>query len=203
MNKQLQKKLQDAVKDFGLSEKAIEALVESASKGVADDASDEAIDAIVANFKGIAKAMQGEVTRKVQESKSKDDDPSKKGDKSGDGKGGDQGGDEPDWFKKYRKEQDDKYAALKKENDAFKSEKAANERKALISAKAKELGIPEFLMNRVSLADDADIEKELTDYKQELVNNSLLPKETGGGSASEDKKMQEDAESWAKSLPDA
>jgi ribosomal protein L19E len=200
MNKKLQEKLQDAVKDCGLSKDAISALIENASKGVADDASDDDITKIVENYTSIAKIMQGETTRKVQAVKNPSSDDSHKEGKD-DGK---DDGDEPAWFKKYQKEQDEKLQKLLDENEKMKAEKSAAERSALISTTAKKLGIPDYLMKHVSIKDDEDIEKTLGEYKQDLVNNSLLPKDSGeGGSAKQDKQMEEDAEAWAKTLPDA
>ncbi len=198
MNKKIYEGLQAAVKDYGLSKDAIDALAESASKGVADDASDDAIKTVVETYASIAKITQGEVTRKVQQSKQKSEDPHK-----GEEDGRQKHDDEPEWFKSYRKEQDEKLAAAQKEIEAYKTEKSKAERSELIKATAKELGIPEYLMKRVTFADDADIKKELAEYKQDLVNNSLLPKNSGGGRSSDVKEMQESAEAWAKSLPDA
>ena len=43
MNKKLLKTLQDKCKDFGLTEKAIEELAQSASEGLTDESSDEDI----------------------------------------------------------------------------------------------------------------------------------------------------------------
>lgn len=61
--------------------------------------------------------------------------------------------------------------AMKKENDTFKLEKAATERKNLIHAKAKELGIPEYRINEgFSIAEDAD-EAAITDYLTSVSNN--------------------------------
>ena len=61
--------------------------------------------------------------------------------------------------------------AMKKENDNFKMEKAANERRNLILSKAKDLGIPEYRINEgFSIADDAD-ETAITDYLTSVSNN--------------------------------
>ena len=70
-----------------------------------------------------------------------------------------------------------------------------------IAAKAKELGIPDFLMKRFSLADDADIDKELTDYKQELVTNSLMSADGADFMSSSEQAAKDDAKKWADSLP--
>ena len=57
-------------------------------------------------------------------------------------------------------------------------------------------------MKRFSIADDADIEQELKDYKQELVTNKLMPEDKADILSSSQKAMEDDAETWAKSLPD-
>lgn len=59
------------------------------------------------------------------------------------------------------------------------------------------------MVKRLHIADDADIDAELTNFKQELVNNSLMPK----GQAHEAGKVdltqaKEDAKTWAAGLPD-
>lgn len=62
-------------------------------------------------------------------------------------------------------------AAMQKENEAFKVEKATAERRNLILAKAKELGIPEYRINEgFSIAEDAT-EDAITDYLTGVANN--------------------------------
>ncbi|EKC66961.1 hypothetical protein OBE_05683, partial [human gut metagenome] len=63
------------------------------------------------------------------------------------------------------------------------------------------LGIPDYLMKRVSFAEDADLDKELADYKQELVTNNLMPKEQAHETGSSKEAMEADAKAWAESLP--
>lgn len=95
------------------------------------------------------------------------------------------------------------FDAIKKENDAFKLEKATADRKNLILAKAKELGIPEYRINEgFSIADDAK-EEEIVDYLTTVSNNIKafsLPsnKEVFPMSGAELKK--EEIDSIAKSL---
>lgn len=112
---------------------------------------------------------------------------------------GDDDPDEPAWFKAFRKSNQEQLDALKAENETLKAERTKAERTATIAAKAKELGIPEYLMKRVTLADDADVDAELTAFKQELVNNSLLPK-TGGLQTTSDAQIAADADAWLESL---
>ena len=205
MNKKLLKALQDKCKDFGLTDKAIEELAESASEGLSDESSDEDIEKAADSLVPYAKMMQGEITRKTRKQAPKPKTkPNTDGDGDGDGDGDDDedGKKMPKWFRDYKKQNDKAIKDLQDENSALKAEKAKGERAAAITLKAKELGIPEFLMKRVSLADDADIDKELKEYKQELVTNKLMPADKADILSSSQKAMEEDAEAWAKTLPD-
>lgn len=201
MKEKFKKELIQKTKDLGLSAKAIEDLVAIGINGLAEDASDEDITEKVDSLLPFAKAMQGEVTRKTQKSKSakkakskKEDDDDDDDDDDDEGKG-----DEiPNWAKAMQ----ETLNSLKAENESLKAEKAKAQRKADISAEAKKLGIPEYLMKRITIADDADITKELTEFKQELVNNSLLHKGAPVDEGKKEEAMKADAESWAKSLPD-
>lgn len=194
------------IKDMGLSEKAITELVELGIVGLKDDSSDEEITAKVDSIVPFAKAMQGEFTRKVQEAKQSQQSQkqSKKNEgedgNGGEGKKGEEGG-IPDWFRDYKAQNDAALAALKEENESLKAEGAKKEREAKISAKAKELGIPEFLMKRFSIAEDADYEQELLSYKQDLVNNKLMSADSAGEKGSSEQAIKDSAKSWAESLP--
>ena len=203
MNKKLLNTLQDKCKDFGLTEKAIEELAQSASEGLTDESSDEDIAKVADSLVPYAKMMQGEITRKTRKQAPKPKTTPKTDGDDGDGDGDDdEGGEMPKWFRDYKKQNDKAIKDLQDENAALKSEKAKGERSAAITLKAKELGIPDFLMKRFSIADDADIEQELKDYKQELVTNKLMPEDKADILSSSQKAMEDDAETWAKSLPD-
>lgn len=183
-------------KDMGLSAKAIEELAQLGIEGLEDNASSEAIEAKADSLVPFAKSMQAEITRKTR--KKPQPKPSKKEGEDDDDNGSE---DVPEWFKKQMESYDTRLQALQDENEALKAEKAKTTRATAIAAKAKELGIPEYLMKRVSFADDADIDKELADYKQELVNNNLMQKEQTHEPGSREAAMKEAAKSWAESLP--
>lgn len=98
------------------------------------------------------------------------------------GKGGGSGNnepnnDEPAWFTAYKEEQEERFNALKSESDTLKAEKAKTERMALITNKAKELGIPEWRVSEgFVIADDADeaaISSYLANIQQNLVTAGL------------------------------
>lgn len=199
MNTKLFEVLKTKCKSFGLTKKALEELTELASSELTDESTDEEIAAKADLLVPYAKAMQGEITRKTRKSSTK-----KQSEDEGDGE--DESDTEmPAWFKQYQQSNDQRIAALEKENNDLKAEKAATERATTIADKAKKLGIPEFMVKRIigSIAEDADVDAELANFKQELVNNSLMPK----GQAHEAGKIdltqaKEDAKSWAAGLPD-
>lgn len=199
MNTKLFEVLKTKCKSFGLTKKALEELTELGSSELTDESTNEEIAAKADLLVPYAKAMQGEITRKTRKSSTK-----KLSEDEGDGE--DESDTEmPAWFKQYQKNNDQRIAALEKENNDLKAEKAATERATTIADKAKKLGIPEFMVKRIigSIAEDADVDAELANFKQELVNNSLMPK----GQAHEAGKIdltqaKEDAKSWAAGLPD-
>lgn len=194
MNTKLREFLAEKCKKFGLGKKALDDLAEQGSQGLADDSSDEDIEEKADSLVPFAKAMQAEITRRVNR------EISARQSKREDGDDENQPADDmPEWAKGFKAQLD----ALTKENAQLKAEKAQSERQSAIAAKAKELGIPQFLMKNYAIADDADIEKTLTEFKQELVNNSLMPKEqvSATPNATVDE-MKADAKKWAQGLPD-
>lgn len=87
----------------------------------------------------------------------------------------------PDWYKAEKEAQQKanamlaelakNFEAIKEENEALKSEKAAAERKGFILSKAKELGIPEYRIKEgFSIAEDAN-EDAVTEYLTTVANN--------------------------------
>ena len=114
---------------------------------------------------------------------------------------------EPEWFKKYKAEQEQRYSTLKNENDAFKAEKSRAERNSLISSKAKELGIPEWRMKEgFAISDEMD-ETAITTYlsgiKQNIVTAGLETKDWAFPLSTPAEKGKEMAKQWAEGLPDA
>lgn len=200
MNKKLFTALQAKCKDFGLTEKAIEDLAKTGSEGLTDETSDEDIEKKADSLVPLAKLMQAEVTRKAQSKpQTKVEPQSTSGDDDDKGKGGKD--DEPEWFKKYREENDKKLSKLQEENETLKSERAKAERGAVINSTAKRLGIPDFMMKRLNIADEEDVEKVLTEYKQELITNKLMPADSAAITSSSEQAAKDDAKAWAQSQP--
>ena len=196
MKTKFKKALSEKLKDMGLTEKAIDDLVEIGCEGLKDDASDEDINQKVDLLVPYAKVMQGEITRKTRK---------------------------PNHQTKTTEEvevegeQDAKIAAiiakqlapltqsindLKAENEALKAAKAKGERDAQIAEKAKKLGIPEFLLKDRTFPEDADLDKVLGDFKNDLVSHNLMPKGAAQETGKVEDQMKADADAWAKGLPD-
>ena len=196
MKKKLLAALTAKCKQYGLTPKAIEELVEIGASDLTEEATDDEIAAKVDSLVPYAKAMQGEITRKSRKKSSTK--PSKdEGDgEEEDGEPGED--DEPAWMKKFN----ERLEALETENKTLKEEKAKTERASLIADKAKKLGIPDYLVKRMSFAEDADLDKELSDFKQELVNNNLMPKDRSHELGTSEEEAKAAAEAWAQTLPD-
>ena len=197
MKKNFRSVLATKCKDFGLTDKALDDLTELAVKDLKDDASDEDIAAKADLLVPFAKAMQGEITRKTQGKQSATQSQQQEG--AGEGKNITE---VPDWFKEHQQKMDSRIAALEKENNDLKAEKAATERATSIATKAKKLGIPDFLIAGRTFADDADIDKELAEFKQQLVNHNLVPKGLSHETSTSAARMASEEDAWAKSMPD-
>ncbi|MCM1075952.1 MAG: hypothetical protein NC548_48575 [Lachnospiraceae bacterium] len=198
MNEKLLTVLKSKCEKFGLTPKALEELATLGSNGLADDASDEDISAKADSLVPFAKAMQGEITRKTRKPSAKPSkQSSKKEDEEGDGEG-EEDDETPAWAKKLN----ERLEALETENKTLKAEKTAAERASLIAEKSKKLGIPDFVMKRLHIADDADIDKVLSEFKQDLVNNNLVAKDQTHEFGTTDDEAKAAAQAWAKSLPD-
>lgn len=203
MNNKLRKTISELCKDMGLTDKALDELAELGSQGLTDTSTDEDVKKAADLLEPYAKAMQGEITRKTRQHNQSGK--SKKKGKT------DEGDDDDDddanegiaaLIREQLKPLKDEIDALKGENDNLKAEKAKGERNALIAAKAKELGIPDYLLKRIAIADDEDYANALSEFKQDLVNNNLMPKDAASVTAGTDDQMKAAAKSWAKSLPD-
>lgn len=203
MNTKLRKTISELCKDMGLTEKALDELAEIGSQGLTDTSTDEDVKKAADLLVPFAKAMQGEITRKTrQHNQAAKTKKKSKADEGDDDDDDDANEGIAALIREQLKPLKDEIDALKGENANLKAEKAKGERNALIAAKAKELGIPDNLLKRIAIADDEDYEKALSEFKQDLVNNNLMPKDAASVTAGTDDQMKAAAKSWAESLPD-
>ena len=115
--------------------------------------------------------------------------------------------DMPEWFNKYKEENDKKLNALIEENTKFKAEKARGERNAMILAKAKELKISKSRIEEgFAIPDDMDetgITSYLSKVKKNEVAKGLEDRSSAFSLSTPEAQGKELAKEWAKSLPDA
>lgn len=113
----------------------------------------------------------------------------------------------PEWFNKYREEQEKKINAIIAENENFKAEKARGERNAMILAKAKELKISKSRIEEgFAIPDDMDeagITSYLSKVKKNEVAKGLEDRSSAFSLSTPEEQGKELAKEWAKSLPDA
>lgn len=197
--------------NLGFDAKALDGVAASLAESVTDESQ---IETAVRGVEPILKVFQADFDRKrteynalkgqYDELKAKADTSSAAG--GGQSKKNEPDDDEPAWFKAYKQQQEERYNAIKAESDTLKSEKAKTERSNLITAKAKELGIPEWRMKEgFVIADDAD-EKAIADYlasvQKNLVTAGLEGKSSGFPMSTPEAKGKELAKAWAETLPD-
>ena len=194
MNKKLRKVLADKCADFGLTPKALDELSSLGAAGLKDDATDEEIAAKADSLVPYAKAMQGEISRKTKKHSAAQHQQSQQTEENNGGEGNDQ---VAQLLAKYN----ERLTILENENKSLKAEKAQADRAATIAKKAKKLGIPDFLISGRTFAEDADIDKELADFKQQLVNHNLVQKDQSHATATTTEQMTSEEDAWAKSLP--
>lgn len=113
----------------------------------------------------------------------------------------------PEWFTKYKEEQDKKLGELIAENEKFKTEKTKGERNAMILAKAKELKISKSRIEEgFAIPDDMD-EAGITSYLSKVRKNEvakgLEDRSSAFSLSTPEDQGKELAKEWAKSLPDA
>lgn len=212
MKEKLRKLLAEACKDMGLTEKGIETLCEIGAQGLTETSSDDDIKKAADSLVPFAKAMQGEITRKFANKPKPEPEPEPKPKPKPEPEPKPEPKPKPDpkpdpsnlaeTLKGLLAPLNEKIDKLSAENEKMKAERAKAERSAQIAAKAKDLGLPDFLVRKLGIADDADIEKELTGLKQELVASNLMPKDAAQVQAEASNEMKAMAAKMADMLPD-
>lgn len=100
----------------------------------------------------------------------------------------------------FNSKMEEKWKPYQQEIDAYKAEKAKSERQALITSKAKELGLSDNDMEYVTVPEDKDVAEFLTGYKQSLINRGLKPAESEGAQVGDEQVQNAVADDWLGSL---
>lgn len=201
MNKIVFKRVKDkCAKDMGLSDKAYQEIADKFSDGLTEDSSDEDIDKVVNQCVSFAKVIQREATRWAQKNEQTEKDKSKdynaKDDMSKNG-----GQDEdviPEWFKKEQEKNQKFLQELQDENKKLIDQKKKGDRDSFIQTELQNAKIPEYLAKRMRFGDDMtedDIKKEITEYRQDLITNKLMPEDSEGSRVGKERAIEEQGKS--------
>ena len=205
MKDKIFQQLKQKYSNLGLAEDVLKSVAESlAATGIVND---ENLDTVVAGQGVMLKSYQSSIDKVRTEGANwkKELDELK-------GKGGGQQqqpgkGEEPEWFKKYRKEQEEKISALTTANEQAKAEKARAERNSLILNTAKKLKISQERIDEgFAIADDLDeagIETYLAKVKKNEVAKGLEEGSSAFTLSNQAENSKELAKEWASTLPDA
>lgn len=171
MHKKLLEILTAKCKDMGLSAESIQQIAEVASNGLADDAKDADVEERANQYVPVLKAMQGEATRWVN---AKNKQPQQQPQQQPQTKP-----QEDDVVAKAIAAVEEKYGTkLQEATDTvtkLQQQLAESERKGVISAAMKQLGLTERDMEFVTVPADANVTEYLGKYKQSLVDRGLKP----------------------------
>lgn len=171
MHKKLLEILTAKCKDMGLSAESIQQIAEVASNGLADDATDADVEERANQYVPVLKAMQGEATRWVN---AKNKQPQQQPQQQPQTKP-----QEDDVVAKAIAAVEEKYGTkLQEATDTvtkLQQQLAESERKGVISAAMKQLGLTERDMEFVTVPADANVTEYLGKYKQSLVDRGLKP----------------------------
>lgn len=191
MNKTLFVKVKDLCKDTGLSEKYLKTITEKMGGSVEDDSTDEtAIENMANQIADIAVETQGEATRWANKKDSKETKETKETIESKE--------------TKETKDTEDpnaaKIAALEKELNDMKANQGKAVRDASVSAAVKKHSIPEWRMKGVVVPEDQDPDTYLAAIKQDLITQNLMPADAEGAKATNEKAIDEAADSLLESI---
>lgn len=206
----MKKKLLDALKTkfMGIDEAVLERMATKRAEGLTDESKITAIvDGItiqdVVKSYGDYRANEAaasSVSNYEEKHGLKDGKPVTKGVNEETGKEGKKTytADELDSY--FNSKMEEKWKPYQQEIDAYKAEKAKSERQALITNKAKELGLSDNDMEYVTVPEDKDVAEFLTGYKQSLINRGLKPAESEGAQVGDEQVQNAVADDWLGSL---
>lgn len=211
MNKKLFEKVKELCKDYGLSEKYLQAITQKMGGNVEEDSTDEKLINETANLIAeVAKESQGEASRWVNKSKTKKNQKPKPGDDDDDDEedepDDDDEEDEPKKKKGKKGGSNDSVSAeikaLRKELEELKTERSKGERAKSIAEAMEAHKIPKKFRERLakSISDEEDIEEAVAAIKQDLITESLMTEKSEGSKAASEQQVKEAADSLLESI---
>lgn len=191
MNRTLFVKVKDLCKDTGLSEKYLKTITEKMGGSIEDDSTDEtAIEKVANQIAEIAVETQGEATRWANKKDPKNPKEPKEPKDPTDPK-------EP---KEPEDEKDARIKALEEKLAKFDADQVKNARTASVQAAITKHKIPEWRTKGLVVPDDEDPDAYMASIKQDLITQNLMPADTEGAKATNEKAIDEAADSLLESI---
>lgn len=193
--------LKQTYSSFGLSDDILQGQAEAlANTGLVTD---DNLQAVIDGQKPFLSSLQSGIDKRVTDAVNK----AKSEKKEGAAAGGEQTKTEPDLQKLIEEAIAAKLSPIQEELNAYKAKEQQGARANMIASKAKELGIPEWRAKEgfaiTPEMDEAAITSYLASVKQNIVTAGLESSNTSGVLSTSDDKAKEEADQWAKNLPDA
>ncbi len=191
MNRTLFVKVKDLCKDTGLSEKYLKTITEKMGGSIEDDSTDEtAIEKVANRIAEIAVETQGEATRWANKKDSKETKETKETKESKETKE----------TKETEDEKDARIKALEEKLAKFDADQVKNARTAAVQAAISKHKIPEWRTKGLSVPDDEDPDTYMASIKQDLITQNLMPADAEGAKATNEKAIDEAADSLLESI---
>ncbi|WFE85058.1 hypothetical protein [Parabacteroides chongii] len=193
--------LKQSYSNFGLSDDILQGQAEAlANTGLVTE---DNLQTVVDGQKSFLSSLQSGIDKRVTDAVNK-----AKGEKREEpAGGGEQKKNEPDLQKMIEEALAAKLSPIQEELNAYKTKEQQTARANMIASKAKELGIPEWRAKEgfaiTPEMDEAAINSYLAGIKQNIVTAGLESSNASGVLSTSDDKAKEEADQWAKNLPDA
>lgn len=193
--------LKQTYSNLGLSDDILQGQAEAlANTGLVTD---DNLQTVVDGQKSFLSSLQSGIDKRVTDAVNK-----AKGEKKEESAaGGGQTKTEPDFQKLIDEAIAAKLSPIQEELNAYKAKDQQTARANMIASKAKELGIPEWRAKEgfaiTPEMDEAAIGSYLAGIKQNIVTAGLESSNASGVLSTSDDKAKEEADQWAKNLPDA
>jgi hypothetical protein len=201
--------------NLGFSSKVLDGIASSIEKSVTDESQ---IETAVGGIESILKVFQSDFDRARTEYgtlKGQYDELKKKAEASSANEGGQNEKNEldkePEWFTRYKQEQEERYATIKSESEALKAEKVRAEREDLFRSAAKAANVSDKMLNDLlglatamnkEAPDASEIKDRFSSIQSRFIAAGLEGKESAFPLSTSESQSKEEAKAWAANLPD-
>lgn len=201
--------------NLGFSSKVLDGIASSIEKSVTDESQ---IETAISGVEPFLKVFQSEADRARTEYnalKGQYDELKAKSEASSADEGGQNEKNEldkePEWFTRYKQEQEERYATIKSESEALKAEKVRAEREDLFRSAAKAANVSDKMLNDLlglatamnkEAPDASEIKDRFSSIQSRFIAAGLEGKESAFPLSTSESQSKEEAKAWAANLPD-